>query len=175
MPISKLQAGGMGAGGLIQVSEGTGGIISVGGANARLLTGPNGRKVLTVELFRNLPVTAKLMTDTFIDLELGDIEALGPFLASITAHTYTQGISSANFLWRLVYHTSYDGKKFFPTSGAPNDVFSDISADGYAVQTALAPAGGFPLRMRFALAVHLGSTATDSAVVSCTLVLEFKS
>lgn len=146
-----------------------------GGASGRMMTGPNGSKAMWFRVVDNLSLStdANAPAEALLDLEMGDLETLIAFCDTVYAHTKTDN-RSANFQWRLHYYSSFDGKAW-PTT-ATGLVFGYVSANGYAQQTAFAPAGGMPLHTRLTIGYNnSAAAAVTTANVSVDLILLFRS
>jgi hypothetical protein len=110
---------------------------------------------------------------TYVDIDMGELEELGPYLASITAHTRTQA-RSAQSQWKVSFYWSVDGKTWNPAT--PTDIFSAISADGQAIQTTFTDTTKFGIKLRFVYAVRASSgTAVETVNVGGYLVVDVRS
>lgn len=109
---------------------------------------------------------------SYLELDLPEIEDLGPYIESIVVHTNTVG-ATANHAWKLVTWWTLDDRNFI----GPTDVFAPIVAgSGPAIQPAFTTASAFGLRMRYALAVRNNTgTAPETAAVDAWLQITFKS
>lgn len=95
-------------------------------------------------------------TWSYIDLELPDLEGLGPFIESITPHTLTEG-RTTNMEWKIVFYWSIDGR----TWSGPVDLFSAVTTDGNAIQTDYTTKTALGIKMRYALAGRSSSADTE--------------
>jgi hypothetical protein len=110
---------------------------------------------------------------TYIDIDMGELEDLGPYLAAMTVHTRTQS-KSASVQWKLSFYWSVDGKTWNPVS--PTDVFAAVAADGQAIQTPYTDATKFGIKLRFVYAVRASTgTAVESVNVGGYIVADVKS
>lgn len=109
---------------------------------------------------------------TYIDIDMGELEDLGPYLAAMTAHTRTQS-KSANAQWKVSFYWSVDGKTWNPAT--PTDVFAAVAADGQAIQAAFTDATKFGIQLRFVYAVRASTgTAVESVNVGGYIVADIK-
>jgi len=105
-----------------------------------------------------------------LDKELAGTRHFGPWLESITAHTFTH-IRTANARWKVVFYWSYDGL----TWSASNDLFAEIGTLGQDIQTPYTNTDNFGLHMRYAIGVRaFTGTASESVNVSGSLALTFQ-
>ena len=162
------------SGNLISSQPGAAGAVNPSGATARLIAGPNNKKVLLLEVARNVSLATVSATDVTMEIDLGQFEWLGPMIDSIVPHTNTVGNTGA-LSWKMLYYPSYDGRVW----SAGNTVFGYVSSSGYSIQTVLTPTGGFPLRMRMAFAFKNTSGSSpipmEGATVSVTFAIYLKS
>jgi len=106
---------------------------------------------------------------SYVDLDLSQIEAWGPHLKQIAAHTDTRNRSS-NHQWKVVLYTSFDGRQW----EGPADLFSAVSADGYVTQTAFTDTTKLGLKLKLALAVaNTSGTNTERANISVAFAFMF--
>jgi hypothetical protein len=109
---------------------------------------------------------------SFIDIPMGDLEALGPYLAALTAHTNSFA-KSANAQWKVVFWWSVDAKTWSPPT--PIDLFAAITAEGQAIQVAYNDATKFGIHLRFAYAIRAGAgTAIESVTAGGYIVADLK-
>ncbi len=91
---------------------------------------------------------------SFIDIPMGDLEDLGPYLAVMAGHTVSSS-KSTNAQWKVVFWWSVDGKVWNP--GTPADLFAAITTEGQAIQTAFADPTKFGIHLRFAYGIRAGA------------------
>ncbi len=113
-------------------------------------------------------------TWTYIDIPVPGLEALGAYLASMTAHANTTG-RTAYAEWKVVFWWSVDGKTWNPPS-APVDLFAAIATDGQAIQTPFTDASKLGIHLRFAYAIRASQgVAVESVMAGGTLVGDVRS
>ncbi len=104
------------------------------------------------------------------ELETPSLANLGPYVASITAHTQLEQFS-ANLKWKVVFFWSFDGI----TWSAPVDLFAFSTTGGAVIQTAYTDAAKLGLHMRYGIACAPNSgTNREWGTVSVVLAFEYR-
>ena len=128
--------------------------------------------IVVIPLAYNLLLTSDgTTTDSYVQLDVPELEDLGPYIKQITLHSDTQR-RTTNFGWNVVIWRSFDGRDLW---AGPDKIVTaaDITANGYVVQPPLTDVSKFGLKLRAALsAANTTGTAMEQANVSATLVVE---
>lgn len=132
------------------------------------------QKVMLVRVLDGVQATtASNATWIYRELDLPELEHLGPWLESITVITNTIG-ATANHAWKLVTWWGVDGRNWI----GPTDLMSAILGGGAtnpAIQTPFTTTSAFGPIMRYALAVRNNAgTAAETAELDAWLQLQFK-
>ena len=110
-------------------------------------------------------------TWTYVNVDLGDSEAWGPFVEQITAHTQTIG-ATARLEWKPVFWWGFDDANVVM---GPVDLVAAIVTNGTVIGTPYTATNTLGLKMRFGLAVRSSSAgAPDRGLVSCVLSFQFR-
>lgn len=128
-------------------------------------------KTLIMPLLRNFRSETNGTTSySYVELDIPEIEHLGPYLEGVKVHTETMG-RTTNHAWTIVVNNSLDGKAW----GNEAALFSDLVADGQAVQAKYTTATSFGTRMRLSLAQkNTTGAAVESAMVSAVAFFYFR-
>lgn len=133
-------------------------------------------KVVLVEVCRDFPLRgngAAVGSETYRYLwfDIPEIEALGPYTASIICHT-KMALKTSGMSWNVGLSWSLDGKRW---TTPVQLVGSDIATNGQDVQAAFTNTDELGVHIRIALAVPNAVAATEAASVSLTLAFVLRS
>lgn len=131
---------------------------------------PIQKRELTHKLF--LQTNGTSGAEVLLDIPLAEVDSWGPYVKTLTAHTLLEQ-KSANFQWRIVMYTSYDGL----TWAVAGDIFADSTATTASgvVHADFTDKTKLGCHIRFAASCSpVTGTARETGVVSVTLVFEFR-
>jgi len=108
-------------------------------------------------------------TDSYVHLDVPELEDLGPYIKQITLHTDTQR-PTTNFSWNLALWRGFDTKLW---TGPELLLPAHITTNGYVVQPPHTDRSKYGMKCRIALAAkNTAGTAIEQATISAALAVE---